>query len=54
MVLTTSGGPQAPFSLSESLLGNHGFPITGPHLIWQVQPLSLTQSIPSFLGEEGQ
>lgn len=54
MVLTTSRGPQAPFSLSENLLGNHEFSIASPCFIWQVQPLSLTQSIPSFLGKEGQ
>lgn len=54
MVLTTSGCPQTPFSLSENLLGNHEFSIASTCFIWQVQPLSLTLSIPSFLGKEGQ
>lgn len=54
MVLTTSGGPQAPFSLPENPLGNNEFSIASPCFIWQVQPLSLTQSIPSLPRKEGQ
>ena len=48
--------PQTPcqVNLSENLLGNHEFPIASPCFIWQVQPLSLTLSIPSFLGKEEQ